>query len=1102
MFTFQLLGPLKIAANGRTVHLKAKKPRILLAALLLGGNRGVSNDRLVSLLWDDEDVPKNSRGALHIHINRLRRTLTSTVATGGDLIRTTPDGYAIDVGADNLDILRFEQLEQEFRRQRGRVAPQAESDLVEAALSIWRGPALCDIPSDRLRQSVAPQLTERRLALLEYHFELKLRMGAHEEAIGELRSTVIKHPLRENLWAQLIRALYETGRKAESLQTYLTLSRTLAEEAGIDPSNDLQKLHRSILNDSYEPPEPEPAAQPQEADHEPDNAAVASYNWTELCQLPPIVADFVGRDEPLEQMTALLKGNAGGTALSIVVVTGPAGVGKTALAVRAAHQVRSHFLDGQWFVRFGGAGDQSRSPSDVLAELLRRSGVSSAAIPSDVESRAAMFRARLADRRVLLLLDDIREAEQIVPLLPGTSSCTVLITSRSNLTELVALHGARLVPLNVLTAQEAESLLSHMLGPSRSADPEDLAELAELCAYLPLALRVAAASLLSRPQLALSTYIEELRHGNRVAKLTVGSNRRAAVQAAFDLSYHAQTAQAQQLFRMLGLVPIRDYTAASAAALLDLPASEAELLLQDLAFASLLEEHSPGRYRFHELMQIYAAERAREEDTVQERRAAEQRLFTWYLYSAASAVVPRYPGMIRLPMADPPDSVHPLPFATDEAALQWLLVERANLIAVIACAAAQDSLTAHETGWLLADVLRGYFWSGWNSNEWKTAARAGLNSARKAGDPPAQWAMNYSLGLANYRSADYDLSHTHLTEAGWLAAQHGLRTFAAETSNGMGLLLLAQGRLRDAAQALEDGLVLDRELDLPIAEARARRHLGSVEHARGHFSSALAQFKRAQRIDREHGVRFTESETLGRIGLTLCALGRGEEGLGALWLSLRASHELGGRFDRAAAHCRLAVGQLMERQPGTATEHARAAEMLAKDLGDQVVSADAHNILASCSRMSGHLDLAEHEYERARVLAGLAGHPQSAVEALFGLAVVALERGLPHRALDCLSRAMDHARKDHLVLCEAHVTLLRCVAFSAMGKWQDAVVSGSDAADAYLALGSSCGEERSRELVRQAELGMFDLAEFLRGSPRFVPLATTVLAQSACGFDS
>ncbi|WP_380281607.1 BTAD domain-containing putative transcriptional regulator [Kitasatospora purpeofusca] len=1090
-----------MSVNGRPVRINARKPRVLLAALLLGGSRGVGNDRLVSLLWDGEDAPKNSRGALHIHINRLRRTLTDESAEGGDLIRTTPDGYAIDVGAQELDILRFEQLEQEFRRKRGRITPQAESDLAEAALSLWRGPALCDIPSDRVRRRVAAQLAERRLALMEYQFDRKLRTGAQEEAIGGIRNALINYPLHENLWAQLIRALYETGRKAESLETYLALSRTLAAEAGIDPSKELQDLHRSILDDSYAPRGPEASAGPREPEPGHDGAPIASHSWTELCQLPPVVADFVGRDEPLEQVAALLTDSTQGSALPIVVVTGPAGAGKTALAVRAAHQVRSHFLDGQWFVRFDGA-DRPDSPSEVLAELLRRSGVSSAAIPSDVESRAALFRARLADRRVLLLLDDVHEAERIVPLLPGTSSCTVLITSRSNLTELVALHGARLVPLNVLTAGEAESLLEHMLGPARSAARGELAELAELCAYLPLALRIAAAGLLSRPQLPLRTYIEELRHGNRVGKLTVGSNRRAAVQAAFDLSYHAQSPRGRQLFRALGLVPVRDYTAASAAALLDLSVAEAELLLQDLAFASLLEEHLSGRYRFHELMQIYAGERAREEDSPQARRAAEFRLFTWYLYSAASAVVPRYPGMIRLPLADPPEAVRPLPFATDEAALQWLLVERANLITVISCTAARDDRRAHEIGWLLTDVLRGYFWSGWNSNEWKTAAGSGLASARRADDPPARWAMNYSLGLANYRSADYGLSHSHLTEACGLASRHGLRAFAAETSNALGLLLLAQGRLGDAARALEEGLVLDRELDLPMAEARARRHLGSVEHARGHFGNALAQFERAQRIDREHGVEFTKSENLGRIGLTLCALGRRAEGLEALWLGLRTSHDLGGRFDRVAAHARLSVGQLAERQPRIATEHARAAEMLAKDLGDQIVLADAHNILATCSRMSGRLDLAEHEHERAAELAALAGHPQSAVEALFGLALIRMERCRPEEALDCLARALETARADHLVLCEAQGLLLRAMALGVTGLWHDAVRTGAEAAAAYQALGGTCGEERSRELVRLAGLRMFDLADLLRTAPRFVPLATTVLAQSACGFDS
>ncbi|MEU4746254.1 BTAD domain-containing putative transcriptional regulator, partial [Actinosynnema sp. NPDC023658] len=453
-------------AGGTVVHIKAPKQRVLLASLLLRANFLVRSEELITHLWEDRP-PVDGRAALQVHVARLRRFLDGVQDGREAVISTLPGGYLIEVGPDRLDVSRFQRLAKQAVAARNDDDVVAESALLQKALALWRGPALADVPSFPLQQDQAPVLVEQRLRLAERWFEIELLLGHHADVIGALRELSAEHPLRERLWAQLMIALYRCERQAEALQAYRTIARLLSDELGIDPGEQLSRLHQAILSgdpaltaapraEGRAVESPSSGSPPRAAGTEPagEVGGVKSGPWVVQCQLPSDAEDLVGRSEVIARMLEVLKPSTPGTAVPVVRLSGSPGAGKTVLAVRVAHRLRPDFPDGQWYVRLGGAGDRLRRPADVLTELLCASGMNATAIPEGLDARSAVFRARLADRRVLLVLDDASDAEQVTPLLPGTPGCGVVVTSRSQLPELVALSGARPIAVDVLSLDE------------------------------------------------------------------------------------------------------------------------------------------------------------------------------------------------------------------------------------------------------------------------------------------------------------------------------------------------------------------------------------------------------------------------------------------------------------------------------------------------------------------------------------------------------------------------------------------------------------------------------------------------------------------------
>ncbi|WP_222598513.1 AfsR/SARP family transcriptional regulator [Lentzea tibetensis] len=621
--------------DGRPVIVPAGRGRTLLATLLLRANRFVSVDELIDRLWDGEPPsPDRAKTTLQMVVTRLRQALGDA-----NCVRTATGGYVVEVTPDQLDLTRFRSLAARHR--------------YADALALWTGPALGNVASDALhRDDVAP-LLEERLVVVEQGMEADLAAGLAGELVPELRGLTQEHPFRERFWVQLMLALHRSGQQAEALAAYREVSGLLAEDLGIDPSPALRELHQQLLSGDVPVPS----------------------GWKVLCQLPPDTGDFVGRDKLFDQVRDLL---TAGQAVPIVVVSGAPGAGKSAFTVRTAHRLRDAFPDGQLFVRLDGAGRAPRDPAEVLGDLLTALGESVSALPDGLAARAAAFRTRVADRAVLIVLDDAASAEQVEPLLPGTARSAVLVSSRRQLGGLSGVRGLRLPPFDT---GEALSLLTRMVGADRIAREHEAATvLAELCGGLPLALRVVGARLTARSSLPLSALATRLADERR--RLDELATRDMEVRATFGPSYEALPPDAASAFRRLGVLGAADVASWVVTALTG--QRDGDRLVEQLVEANLLDEvgvdaTGEPRYRLHDLLAVYASELAEAEDPA-EQTAAKRRYV-----EALCALTHRAWEQLEVII----DEVEPPPFELQE-------VLPADEVA---------RLTANGPAWLLAEQL-------------------------------------------------------------------------------------------------------------------------------------------------------------------------------------------------------------------------------------------------------------------------------------------------------------------------------------------------------------------------------------------------------------
>lgn len=903
---FAVLGPVEVTVDGRPLAVGGPQQRALLAVLLLDAGRVVSVDRLVECLWGDRP-PAAARTLLQGCVAGLRRALDSgpTPDRAGRLVTRAP-GYRLDVHPGELDLERFEQLIAEADRvatDGTRAARERSAALLGEALAVWRGPALDGLASQACQADVV-RLTERRLAVLEQRVDADLRLGRYGALVAELESLVVAHPLRERLWGQLMLALHGADRRADALAAYRRSRRTLVDQLGVEPGARLRRLHAAILSGAGpDGIEPAPTAEPSAATVTPATGDSAP------AQLPTTVPAFVGRTGELSRLDGLLAGGSaadGASAVVVSAVAGTAGVGKTALAVRWAHRVADRFPGGQLYVNLRGF-DPVRPPMDpaeAVRGFLDALGVPVARIPAGLDAQVGLYRSELAGRRVLVVLDNARDAEQVRPLLPGAPGCLALVTSRDRLTPLVATEGARPLMLDLLTADEARDLLSRRLGPDRTAaEPDAVTDIIGRCAGLPLALAIVAARAETSPGLGLGDLAGQLRDTTGALDALHAGDPSTDVRAVFSWSVRAVGADAAQLFRLLGLHPGPDVTAPAAASLAGIPADRSRALLAELVRAHLLTEHVPGRYACHDLLRAYAAELARRTQGDEDRQAATHRMLDHYLHSAQAAAEVLYGPWHRYPSGPARPGTTPERPVGEPAALGWLTAEHDVLVAAVECAAA-TGFEGH--AWRLVRLLGSYFqqrclWSGWLA-----AQRVALAAAESTGDPAGQAHAHYGLGTVLTHLGRYAEAHAHLHESldrlGGLddptargrvrltlamlserqgaydtAVDHaegslalfrtaGYRPGEATALNGIGWLHAQQGRPRHALDACRQALDVYRADGDRSGQAAAWDSLGYAHHRLAEHHRALACYTRARDLNRDLGDHYHEAETLLHLG--------------------------------------------------------------------------------------------------------------------------------------------------------------------------------------------------------------------------------------------
>ncbi|HEY0497247.1 MAG TPA: tetratricopeptide repeat protein, partial [Kutzneria sp.] len=735
------------------------------------------------------------------------------------------------------------------------------------------------------------------------------------------------------------------------------------------------------------------------------------------------LVDFVGRREVSDRIAQRLVAGDKNTAVPLVTLSGPPGVGKTALAIHVAHGVSSRFPGGQLYVNLRGyAPGPPMSTVDALTRFLKALGVPPSQIPLDVEEQITLYRSCMAGRQVLVVLDNAAAAEQVRPLLPGSPGCAVLVTSRDTLLGLTALQGARPVGLDALTPEEAHRLLTEMLGARAVlAEPDAIKELAQLCAYLPLALRIAAANLANRPGVA--NYVARLREGNRLDALVVDDDDEAAVTAAFDLSYHALKPAARQLFRLLGLIPGPDFTVEAAAAVASLRLDESQRLLDRLAAANLVQQHSPGRYHLHDLLRLYAGQRTEVEENPGSKVIARSNLAAYYHHASASASNKLSPGSVRLPVPRAGFVVTTPLFGDHFEALAWLDTERANLIAAVAQAEETGPLPA---AWGLADALHRYFRGHRHSDEAIRTARIGLTAALRSGERRAEAVMRQALGALAWDQSEYDEAVDQLSLALAYYREMGPDDALIEALTDLGGVHGERGDLARAAECFEWALKVTDTVDSPVGRAITLFKLGTLKMALGELDESVTLLERALAGHRALGRRYDEASCLTNLGLAHRESGRFDEALAYMHKALDLRTELGSLDGRSSLLDNIARVYLDTGDVAQAEEYAVTAIAQARETGARRSEGYALVSLAVATAYRGDQELAMRRFEEALGIAQEIDNSAFMTSALIDLSET-------HRTLGNREQAVEAARRA-IAACapEEHSTLLEAAARKAL----------------------------------------------------------------------
>jgi tetratricopeptide (TPR) repeat protein len=981
----QVLGPVRVWLDDNPVELTSAGQRATLGLLAMAAGQPLAQPDLMDSLWGDRP-PASAANVIQTHVKHLRRLLEPgrPARSRSTVLPHIGDGYALRVADDDLDLLRFRRLLAGATVAQNRGDPRTAATMLAQALGEWQGTPLMDVPLLAEHPKVIALAEERRAALGRYG-ELMIALGEVEDALPALKEAVAAQPLDEVGQGRLIRAYGAAGRRAQAFETFHEVRRRLADELGVDPGPELVAAHASVLQDPAQ-------SVPAQSVPSPVATTAKPHTTPAPAQLPADVPGFTGRGDELATLDKLLDDDKEQlTAVVISAVSGTAGVGKTALAVRWAHRVRAGFPDGQLYVNLRGYhAEQPMPPDEALAQFLRALGMPGQDIPLAVDERAACYRSLLDGRRMLIVLDNAASVDQVRPLLPGTASCVVLVTSRDTLSGLVARHGAHRLDLRLLPHDDALSLITRLIGDRVGAEPQAAADLIARCARLPLALRVAAELAIGRPEVPLSRLVEELEdEGRRLELLDAGGDPQTGVRAVFSWSYQQLDPEAARAFRLFGLHPGPDLEAYAAAALVGTDVARARQLLDVLARAHLVQRSPADRYTLHDLLRAYAVDLAAADDEG-DRRAALSRLFDAWLAIAGTAIDTLYPAeRHRRPRVPLPETPAP-PLVDAPAAQAWLDAERANLVAFVVHNATHG-WPSHAVRLTIA-LLR-YLESGGHYAEATTMHAYARAAAQQIGDAAAEAHLLTNVAVVDVQQGHYEQAADLLRRAIALARECGDHAAEARALGNLGHVDQWQGRYDAAAQRLQEALALLRRTGDGAGEARALGNLGQVYRRQGRFREASEYLQGAVDMCRRIGDRVGEGYALISLGHVATRQGQPEQATAYHREALEVFRLTSERAGEALALDGLGTvtldgGSLREavaifRQIGERAGEARATNSLGEVLHGTGRPVEAYDQHASALKLAVEIG---DRYEQARAHAGLAlaaealGEPATAEE--------------------------------------------------------------------------------------------------------------------------